>query len=92
MRIARQETCVNRVRMIGKLWSGPKAALELTVPEGAIAPWTRENVALWMNDKVGDFESVIDFQTDFSEGVLDWTSDWKLADSEEIYLKCMRVG
>ena len=93
---------MSQVRFIGHLWSGGVAATDVTFPHGHLGEWNRTAVLKWLRHgkkdgseltPSGDFQDIIDFECDFSEGegpaAKDWESSWEKEDSESIYLDCM---
>ena len=97
------KTTISRtVEFIGHLWQGTVAAGSVPFPEGRQPDWNREAVLEWLRHgkkvdsdltPTGDFQDIIDFSCDFSEGeddeAKDWESEWEREDSLGIYNDCM---
>ena len=92
---------IREVRFIGHLWQGRVGASSVDFPGGRQADWSRKAVLEWLKrgKKVGgeltpsgDFQDIIDFWCDFSEGedeeAKDWKSPWEMDESAETWSRC----
>lgn len=95
-------TIKSEVRFIGHLWQGAMAAGSVEFPVGMQESWNREAVLEWLrhgkkNNSAltpsGDFQDIVDFWCDFSEGeedeAKDWSSPWEKEESAQIWDDCM---
>ena len=95
---------VNQIRFIGHIWQGQVCAKDVVFPEGRREEWNREAIASFLSGRgkgaskdVGDFQDIIDFECDFSEGRgkgkrKDWKSPWEKEENELTYNDCMFQG
>ena len=90
---------VSQVQVIGRIWM-PDAvcAMDYTlsahdlenIRDGRpLAEITREDIAGWLSTHAGDFQEIIDFRADLSEGSEDKVIDWENEENELTYYDCM---
>lgn len=80
----------NDVWFIGRIWQGHTCANHVTIPAGVLEERTRQEVLAWLESSQGDFQEIIDFRADLSEGELpDVEIHWEKDDSEDTYGDCM---
>ena len=88
--MSRYVVIVKEIQVIGKLWSGPIAAMTYSLSLSDVyniscmEKLNRRDVEKWLITHSGDFQHIIDFHADIDE----FDSPWNSEESEIIFNSC----